>query len=157
MTTPSSLLERDRLYTWHPFTQEKTAPTPLPVAKAEGIWLELDDGHRLVDAISSWWTNVHGHGHPLMAQAISQQVETLDHVLFAGCTHPGAVDVAEELVKVDRVRDADIGASLLAAVHGDHALGDGVGGQLVDGQVKALAGGIAADCSRADSDSCKFF
>ena len=100
MTAPSSLLERDRLYTWHPFTQEKTAPTPLPVVKAEGIWLELDDGHRLVDAISSWWTNVHGHGHPLIAGAISEQVETLDHVLFAGCTHPGAVDVAEELVRI---------------------------------------------------------
>ena len=55
MTAPSSLLERDRLYTWHPFTQEKTAPTPLPVVKAEGIWLELDNGHRLVDALWSPW------------------------------------------------------------------------------------------------------
>ena len=100
MNKTSPLLERDKKYTWHPFTQEKTAPAPLPVVKAKDVWLELDDGHRLVDAISSWWTNVHGHAHPLIASAIAEQAQTLDHVLFAGCTHPGAVDVAEELVRI---------------------------------------------------------
>ena len=100
MSEASSLLERDKLYTWHPFTQEKTAPAPLPVVKAEGVFLELEGGHRLVDAISSWWTNVHGHGHPEIVKAVAEQIQTLDHVLFAGCTHPGAVEVAEEVVKI---------------------------------------------------------
>ncbi|MEE9219785.1 MAG: adenosylmethionine--8-amino-7-oxononanoate transaminase [Acidobacteriota bacterium] len=92
------LLSRDRACVWHPFTQAATAPEPLPVVRARGVWLELADGRRVLDAISSWWTNLHGHGHPAITEAIAKQAEELDHVLFAGCTHPPAVEVSERLL-----------------------------------------------------------
>jgi adenosylmethionine-8-amino-7-oxononanoate aminotransferase len=82
---------------WHPFTQAAIAAPPLPVVAAEGAWLQLEDGRRVLDAISSWWTSVHGHSHPAIARAIARQAAELDHVLLAGCTHPGAVALAEKL------------------------------------------------------------
>ena len=94
----SDLLDRDQRHVWHPFTQAAVAAPPLPVVRAEGAWLELADGRRILDLISSWWTNLHGHGHPRIADAIARQARELDHVLFAGCTHPPAVDVAERLI-----------------------------------------------------------
>ena len=98
--TEYTLAEKDKRYTWHPFTQEQTADAPLPVVRAEGAYLELAGGHKVLDAISSWWTNIHGHGHPKLAKAIGDQVSLLDHVLFAGCTHEGAAEVAKRLVEI---------------------------------------------------------
>jgi len=96
----SRLLDRDRRHVWHPFTQAAIAAPPLPVVGAEGAWLQLADGRRVLDLISSWWTNLHGHGHPRIAGAIARQARELDHVLFAGCTHPPAVAVAERLLSL---------------------------------------------------------
>ena len=92
------LIERDRAVVWHPFTQAQTAAAPLPVVAAQGSWLQLVDGARVFDAISSWWTCLIGHSHPRLVAAIASQAAQLDHVLFAGCTHPGAVELAEKLV-----------------------------------------------------------
>jgi len=92
------LLGRDRRHLWHPFTQHEGAPAPLPIASAQGSWLTLADGRRVLDGISSWWTNLHGHGHPRIVAAIARQAATLDHVHFAGCTHAPAVMLAERLV-----------------------------------------------------------
>jgi adenosylmethionine---8-amino-7-oxononanoate aminotransferase len=92
------LLERDRRTVWHPYTQMLTAPPPLPVVRAEGVYLYLEDGRRILDGISSWWVNIHGHAHPRLNEALAAQAARLDHVLFAGCTHPPAVDLAEQLV-----------------------------------------------------------
>jgi adenosylmethionine---8-amino-7-oxononanoate aminotransferase len=83
---------------WHPFTQAKTAPAPLKVKSAQGIWLELEDGRRLIDCISSWWVNTHGHSHPQIAAAIYQQALKLEQVIFAGFTHDPAEQFAEQLV-----------------------------------------------------------
>lgn len=94
------LLSRDAACLWHPFTQAATAAPPLPVISAQGSYLHLQNGEKLLDAISSWWTNLHGHAHPQIAAAIAQQVMTLDHVLFAGCTHAPAVRCAEKLLAV---------------------------------------------------------
>ena len=93
-----TLTERDRAVVWHPFTQAATAQPPLPVVAASGSWLELADGSRVFDAISSWWTCLIGHSHPELVAAIAEQAARLDHVLFAGCTHPGAVELAEVLI-----------------------------------------------------------
>ncbi|MDF1664722.1 MAG: adenosylmethionine--8-amino-7-oxononanoate transaminase [Planctomycetota bacterium] len=93
-----SLIQRDAKYCWHPYTQHTLAAEPLPVVGAKGAWLELADGRRLLDGISSWWTNLHGHGHPSLVKALSQQAQTLDHVLFAGCTHEPAVSLSETLI-----------------------------------------------------------
>ncbi|MEO1375890.1 MAG: adenosylmethionine--8-amino-7-oxononanoate transaminase [Cyanobacteria bacterium J06635_10] len=84
---------------WYPFTQAKTSPPPLKVKSAQGIWLELEDGHKIMDCISSWWVNLHGHSHPKIAEAIYRQAMELEHVIFAGFTHQPAEKLAEELVK----------------------------------------------------------
>lgn len=81
------------LQIWHPFTQEALDPPPIRITKAEGVYLYTDDGRRLIDGISSWWVNLHGHGHPEIVSAIAQQAAKVDHVLLAGFTH----DAVEEL------------------------------------------------------------
>jgi adenosylmethionine---8-amino-7-oxononanoate aminotransferase len=86
-------------HVWHPFTQAKTAPEPLKVKSAQGVWLELEDGRRVMDCISSWWVNTHGHSHPKIAEAIYQQALQLEQVIFAGFTHAPAEQFAERLVK----------------------------------------------------------
>jgi len=94
------LLGADARVCWHPFTQAATAPPPLPVVRASGAWLELADGRRIFDGLSSWWSTLHGHAHPGIVKAIADQAATLDHVLFAGCTHPPGVRLAERLVEL---------------------------------------------------------
>jgi adenosylmethionine-8-amino-7-oxononanoate aminotransferase len=83
---------------WYPFTQAKTAPLPLSVKSAQGVWLELDDGRKLLDCISSWWVNLHGHAHPAIAEAIFRQAKQLEHVIFAGFTHAPAEQLADQLI-----------------------------------------------------------
>jgi adenosylmethionine---8-amino-7-oxononanoate aminotransferase len=95
-----SLIDRDRAYVWHPFTQAQVAPDPIPIASAEGVWLYTTDGKKYLDANSSWWTIVHGHGNKHIADAIHQQFLTADHLIFAGATHSKAVEVAERMVNV---------------------------------------------------------
>ncbi|HKF69945.1 MAG TPA: adenosylmethionine--8-amino-7-oxononanoate transaminase [Vicinamibacterales bacterium] len=95
-----SLLDRDRALVWHPYTQMKTAAPPLAIVRGQGVYLFTEDGRRLLDGISSWWVNIHGHSHPRLNQAIAAQAKTLEHVIFAGATHEPAVDLAERLVGV---------------------------------------------------------
>jgi adenosylmethionine-8-amino-7-oxononanoate aminotransferase len=92
--------ERDQAYCWHPYTQHGLAGDVLPVVAAEGAWLTLASGARVLDGISSWWSCLHGHGRPELVEAIRAQASQLDHVLFAGCTHEPAVDLAEALAQV---------------------------------------------------------
>src|SRR5579863_7645035 len=94
----SDLQLRDQASLWHPYTQMKTAPVPLPVVRGQGVYLYLEDGRKLLDGISSWWVNVHGHSHPKLNEALAAQARVLEHVVFAGCTHPPAVELAERLV-----------------------------------------------------------
>jgi len=92
------LVARDRLHLWHPYTQMQTAPAPLPIVGGSGVYLHAEDGRRILDGISSWWVNIHGHSHPVLNAALAAQAERLEHVMFAGCTHPPAVELAERLV-----------------------------------------------------------
>jgi adenosylmethionine-8-amino-7-oxononanoate aminotransferase len=92
-----SLAERDARVVWHPYTQAATAPPPIPIASARGAWLVAEDGRRYLDAVSSWWVNVHGHCHPRLVAALARQTATLEHVIFAGFTHEPAVALAERL------------------------------------------------------------
>ncbi|CAN5683574.1 adenosylmethionine--8-amino-7-oxononanoate transaminase [soil metagenome] len=97
---------RDLAVLWHPCTQmrEHHARDPrdalplLPVARGDGAWLVGHDGSRTLDAISSWWTNLHGHAEPRIAEAIAHQARTLEQVILAGCSHPPAVELAERLL-----------------------------------------------------------
>lgn len=88
----------DRQYCWHPFTQAQTANPPLTIVKGQGAYLFDDQGQAYIDAISSWWVNLHGHSHPKIAAAIAHQATELEHVMFAGITHPPAVQLAQQLV-----------------------------------------------------------
>ncbi len=94
----SDLLRKDKQYVWHPFTQMKTADAPLVIISAKGARLFAADGKSYIDANSSWWVNVHGHGNPVIGEAIAKQFQQLDHVIFAGVTHPSAVELAEQVV-----------------------------------------------------------
>ncbi len=89
---------RDLATIWHPFTQALTAPPPIPIVRAKGATLYSETGEAYLDAISSWWVNLHGHAHPVIANAIARQAEILEHVLFGGCTHPQAILYAERLL-----------------------------------------------------------
>lgn len=82
---------------WYPFTILKEAPTPVKVKSGDGLWLELDDGRRIMDCISSWWVNIHGHAHPKMAKAIADQAARLEQVIFANFTHDPAEQLSEQL------------------------------------------------------------
>ena len=83
---------------WRPFTQHAVEPTPPRIVRAEGAWLETEDGERILDAISSWWVTTHGHRHPAIMAAIREATESLDQVIFAGLTHEPAEALAQELV-----------------------------------------------------------
>jgi adenosylmethionine-8-amino-7-oxononanoate aminotransferase len=96
------LLRRDAAHVWHPYTQHGCEERPLAVVGARGAELELADGRVVVDAISSWWTCLHGHGEPRLVAAMARQAARLDHVLFAGATHEPAVALAEQLAAAFR-------------------------------------------------------
>jgi adenosylmethionine-8-amino-7-oxononanoate aminotransferase len=92
------LIARDRASVWHPYTALAPLDDPLPVVGADAEFLELADGRRLIDGISSWWTILHGHRHPPLVEALRAASRTFDHVLFAGVTHPPGVALAEQLL-----------------------------------------------------------
>jgi adenosylmethionine---8-amino-7-oxononanoate aminotransferase len=96
----SRWIERDKLVVWHPFTPLVGVDDPLPIVKGEGAYLITEEGRRILDAVGSWWVNIHGHGHPVLAEALARQAHTLEHVIFAGFTHPQAVTLAERLVQL---------------------------------------------------------
>jgi adenosylmethionine---8-amino-7-oxononanoate aminotransferase len=84
---------------WHPFTNSALDLPPLRVEKAEGVYLHTRDGRKILDAISSWWVNLHGHANPRIAAAIAEQARKLEHVILAGFTHDAAEELAERLKK----------------------------------------------------------
>lgn len=109
-------LEKDRQHVWHPFTQMQTAGEPLCIVQAEATSLIDANGKRYIDANSSWWVNVHGHGHPYLAQALQEQFSQLDHVIFAGATHPQAIKLADRITsllpeKLEKVFFSDDGST----------------------------------------------
>lgn len=87
------------LQIWYPFTQQSTAPAPIRVKRAEGVYLYTEDGRRIIDGISSWWVNLHGHGHPAIVAAIAEQAARIDHVLLAGTTNATVEELAARLQK----------------------------------------------------------
>jgi len=91
-------MERDRQVIWHPYTQHKDLLPPIPVVQGKDSLLFDDKGNAYIDAISSWWVNIHGHGNPYIAQKIYDQARRLEHVIFTGFTHEPAVSLAERLL-----------------------------------------------------------
>lgn len=95
-----SLNKRDQKHLWHPLTQHKMTKDHLAIAKAEGVYLYDDKGNKYIDAISSWYTCVYGHCHPMMVKKVTEQVSKLDQVVFAGFTHEPAVELSERLMEI---------------------------------------------------------
>lgn len=93
-----SLTDRDHQVIWHPYTQHKNKLPPIPVVKGRDALLWDDKGNTYIDAISSWWVSIHGHGNPYIAQKIYEQALRLEHVIFTGFTHEPAVLLAERLL-----------------------------------------------------------
>jgi len=117
----ATLSERDLATVWHPCTQMHDHAHGVPmiaIARGDGAWLVGADGKRYLDAISSWWTNLFGHANPRIAAALKNQLDRLEHVIFAGFTHEPAVELAEALLRVAppglaRVFYADNGSSAI--------------------------------------------
>ena len=100
--TPSEITKLDRQHLWHPFTPNSVwldPSTPIvSIASGQGTWLTASDGRRYLDGNSSIWTNLHGHAHPKINQAIRQQLDQIAHSSFLGLTHEPAVRLAEQLI-----------------------------------------------------------
>ncbi len=94
----ADILERDQRFVWHPYTSLRDPDPPLVSLAAQDEFLWLANGRRVIDGISSWWTILHGHRHPVLMAALHEAAKSLDHVHFAGVTHPAAVDLAELLL-----------------------------------------------------------
>ena len=94
-----TLKDKDKKYIWHPFDQMKGADI-LPIVSGEGSLVYDEDGKDYIDGFSSWWVNAHGHSNPYIANKISKQLHTLEHVAFGGFTHPQAVNLSERLIDI---------------------------------------------------------
>jgi adenosylmethionine---8-amino-7-oxononanoate aminotransferase len=96
----NNLNHLDKKNIWHPFTPLVSEFDPIVITSAQGVYLHTNDNRKIIDAISSWWVNLHGHSHPYIAKAIYQQAKNLEHVIFAGFTHEPAIKLSENLLSI---------------------------------------------------------
>src|ERR1044071_7435760 len=94
-----TISQRDIQSVWHPFTSQLNMEPPVAIVRGEGTLLFDENGKAYIDAIASWWVNLHGHSHPYIAKKITEQMQTLEHAIFSGFTHEPAVRLAERLLE----------------------------------------------------------
>ncbi|GAB2490729.1 adenosylmethionine--8-amino-7-oxononanoate transaminase [Nocardiopsis aegyptia] len=100
---PARVRAADRAHLWHPYTTVPAAEEPYVVTGARGTRLDLwSDGetHRVVDGMASWWSAIHGYGHPALDAAVREQVDAFGHVMFGGLTHGPAAELGRTLVEI---------------------------------------------------------
>ena len=95
-----TLKERDKKHLWHPLTQHKIHPEALPITKAKGALLYDENGKAYIDGISSWYTAMYGHCNDYILQKVSEQMQNLDQIVFAGFTHRPAIELSEKLIEI---------------------------------------------------------
>jgi len=116
LTDWQGLLAFDREHVWHPYGGlPASSPKPLPVVSAQGVRLRLADGRELIDGMASWWCAIHGYRHPVLDEAVREQLTRMAHVMFGGLTHEPAIRLAKRLVELapdglERVFFADSGS-----------------------------------------------
>ena len=126
--------EKSLKFIWHPFTQMQNAGLPIAIAYGKGARLIAEDGKEYIDAVSSWWVNIHGHAHPHIASKLAEQAASLEYCMLAGFTHKPAVELAERLLRIlpdmSKVFFSDNGSTavevaLKMAIQYRHNLGEG--------------------------------
>ena len=94
----NNTLNFDKQHIWHPYSPMHPALPPYPVSSASGVRIRLEDGRELIDGMASWWCVIHGYNHPVMNQAIQQQLGKMAHVMFGGLTHQPAIQLTRQLL-----------------------------------------------------------
>ena len=96
----SELLEFDKKHIWHPYASMQNPLHVELIKSASGVYLELENGEKIIDGMSSWWSAIHGYNVPQLNEAITNQLKNMSHVMFGGLTHAPAINLAKKLVEI---------------------------------------------------------
>ncbi|MDQ7047029.1 MAG: adenosylmethionine--8-amino-7-oxononanoate transaminase [Sulfurovum sp.] len=100
MIKKTTMLEFDKKHIWHPYSSMQEPSDMQLVTSASGVYLELENGDKLIDGMSSWWSTIHGYNVPQLNHAITHQLQNMSHVMFGGITHKPAIDLAKKLLEM---------------------------------------------------------